>query len=171
MDDQGQVTGLSAGSAVITAASKEGNFTAECTVTVEGAKNWYVNGVDGSDENDGLTDDKALKSVKNAVEKAEDGDIIVICGPVSLGEEEIVTDIDKGLTFTGKTAEKDYNNTAQLTLAGNISLCGETVFQNIQLKIGRTMDIYANGNTLLFDYGDVYKRQHFPQPVQRSVIL
>ena len=38
MDDQGQVTGLSAGSAVITAASKEGNFTAECTVTVEGAK-------------------------------------------------------------------------------------------------------------------------------------
>ena len=153
VDDQGQVTGLSAGSAVITAASKEGNFTAECTVTVEGAKNWYVNGVDGSDENDGLTDDKALKSVKNAVEKAEDGDIIVICGPVSLGEEEIVTDIDKGLTFTGKTAEKDYNNTAQLTLAGNISLCGETVFQNIQLKIGRTMDIYANGNTLLFDYG------------------
>ena len=157
VDDQGKVTGLSAGSAVITATSKEGNFTAECTVTVEGAKNWYVNGVDGSDENDGLTSENAVQTIQHALEKAWIGDNVVICGTVSLGTQGSVTKLvcDKSITFTSKVGTEDYTASAELKLEDDIILGGPTTFRDIHINIVRTMDLYANGHPLVFDEGVV----------------
>ena len=157
VDDQGQVTGVSTGSAVITATSKEGNFTAECTVTVEGAKNWYVNGVDGSDENDGLTSENAVQTIQHALEKAWIGDNVVICGTVSLGTQGSVTKLvcDKSITFTSKVGTEDYTASAELKLEDDIILGGPTTFRDIHINIVRTMGLYANGHPLVFDEGVV----------------
>lgn len=157
VDDQGQVTGVSTGSAVITATSKEGNFTAECTVTVEGAKNWYVNGVDGSDENDGLTSENAVQTIQHALEKAWIGDNVVICGTVSPGTQGSVTKLvcDKSITFTSKVGTEDYTASAELKLEDDIILGGPTTFRDIHINIVRTMGLYANGHPLVFDEGVV----------------
>lgn len=157
VDDQGQVTGLSSGTAEITATSKEGNFTAKCTVTVFNGTCWYVDGENGSDAMDGNSATTAFLSVEKALDNAQADDILVICGTVSLGTQGSITKLvcDKSITFTSKVGTEDYTASAELKLEDDIILGGPTTFRDIHINIVRTMDLYANGYPLVFDEGVV----------------
>lgn len=153
VDETGRVIAVSPGTAAITAVTADGGFAARCMVTVNGPKTWYAGGTDASDENSGTQPGQAFATVQAAIDRAADGDTIVICGGVSLGQQGKLTEISKGLTFTSKTATEDYTQTGVFAWEDDLSFGGQTVFRDIHIDIVRTLDVFANGNPILFDDG------------------
>ena len=73
VDENGVVTGVSAGTVVVTGTTAEGGYSGKCTITVTefaGDTTYYVNPQSGKDSNKGTSEGAAVKTLKKAVELA-----------------------------------------------------------------------------------------------------
>lgn len=110
----------------------------------------YVDGVNGADTNDGLTDQAPLKTMKAAYGKIpadNEKSTIVVIGEVKLAENDLdlhgsattryVFPVHSGeVIITSKVGEKNYTATGALNFGTDLSYClqGNTTFEQIKVS-------------------------------------
>ncbi|WP_392887320.1 Ig-like domain-containing protein [Eubacterium limosum] len=121
---------------------------AELTLTFEIAASdkLYVDSKNGNDSYSGFEENKPLKTMEAALEKASDDKqtTIYVSGDVYFGEETLYT-ITKPVHFTGR-------DNGRLVMQSDLSFDADTLFDHIKIDVNGVRYMYANGHH--FEFGD-----------------
>lgn len=106
----------------------------------------YVDSKNGNDSYSGFEENKPLKTMEAALEKASDDKqtTIYVSGDVYFGEETLYT-ITKPVHFTGK-------DNGRLVMQSDLSFDADTLFDHIKIDVNGVRYMYANGHH--FEFGD-----------------
>ena len=111
----------------------------------------------GSRYNDGSSPAKAVNKLSLAVSMLrENGGTVVVCGPLKITRSDLIP-CDGKVTVTSLYDGIDYRdmNSAQLTVSRDIILASPVVFENLNIEVVETSDIYCNYNDFTVGEGVV----------------
>lgn len=119
-------------------------------VPAQVSQNLFVDAINGSDDNTGASDDKALKTLARAFSLLESSEnenpTIKIIGTYTIDSNNSnLPEHYKNIALTGA------GDDSVLKLTGSLNTNGSLTFKNIKLSLVGNKDIYTNGGALTVD--------------------